>query len=71
MKHLHLQDAWADFDPRLHVDLVLVNSEQATEHARKPRPATAPAFPRVTPTPEVIERLRFAAYAEPVSGSDY
>ncbi|QIH07182.1 MULTISPECIES: hypothetical protein [unclassified Pseudomonas] len=33
MEHLHLQDAWADFDPRLHVDLVLVNSEQASEHA--------------------------------------
>lgn len=32
MEHLHLQDAWADFDPGLHVDLVLVNSQQAAAH---------------------------------------
>jgi len=32
MEHLHLQDAWAGFDPGLHVDLVLVNSQQAAAH---------------------------------------
>lgn len=33
MEHLHLQDAWAGFDPGRHVDLVLVNNEQAAAHA--------------------------------------
>ncbi len=40
VEHLHLQDAWAGFDPEHHVDLILVNSNLVT--AAEPQPgATA------------------------------